>query len=418
MAFSFNSFVLFFAILLSTSYAQNGLILPIRKDTNTLQHYTSILMGSNRATVNAVIDLSERFLWFECDNYTSSTYAPIPCNSQKCEIAKGSGCLVECQGPQRPGCTNNTCGASPFNPFESFIPSGTSGEDTLYSNDHIQVPQFSFACTVSDYSKGLASGTTGILGLARTQISLHKQVANKLNLPDKFSLCLPSSGLGKLYVGGGSSSKSDVSKSLITTPLIINPVGTGPAISVQGEPSDEYFINVKSIRVQGEPLSVKSSYFNIDKDGVGGNKINTMINFTTLHSSIYKPLTRAFVKAASDMKIKSVDAVAPFRACFSSSTISKTSTGPSVPIIELVLPGNDVSWKIYGANSMFQVNKNVICLAFVDGGSSRRTSIFPSTSIVIGTYQLEDNLLEFDLVSSQLRFSSSLLVQNKTCSRL
>ncbi|CAA2962641.1 basic 7S globulin-like, partial [Olea europaea subsp. europaea] len=244
--------------------------------------------------------------------------------------------------------------------------------------------------------KGLASGTTGILGLARTEISLQKRVAEELNLPEKFSLRLPSSGLGKLYVGGGSSSKSDVSKSLLTTPLIINPVSTGPAVFVQGEPSDEYFINVQSIKVQGKPLSVKSSYFTIDNDGVGGTKISNINNFTSLHSSIYKTLNRAFVKAASDMKIKSVNAVAPFRACFSSSTISTTATGPFVPTIELVFPWNDVSWKIYGANSMFTVNKNVMCLAFVNGGSSRRTSIFPSISIIIGTYQLEDNLLEFD----------------------
>ncbi|CAI9786945.1 unnamed protein product [Fraxinus pennsylvanica] len=380
MASSLNSFLFFFVILVSTSYAQNGLNLPIRKDATTLQYYTTLEMGSTRATVNAVIDLGAQFFWFDCDNYSSSHYVPIPCGSQKCELAKGIGW------------------------FE---------EDTLYSKDHVEVPQFPYACMNMRFSEGLASGTSGILGLARTEISLHKQVANKFNLPDKFSLCLPSSGLGKLYVGGGSSSKSDVSKSLITTTLIVNPVSTAPTYTV-GDPSDEYFINVLSIRVHGGPLSVKSSYFTIDKHGVGGTKISTVNNFTTLHSSIYKPFTRAFVKAASDMKIKSVDAVAPFRACFSSSTVSTTTTttGPSVPTIELVLPGNDVSWKIYGANSMFAVNKNVICLAFVDGGSS------PRTSIVIGAYQLEDNLLEFDLVSSQLRFSSSLLVQNKTCSRL
>ncbi|KAL2469952.1 Eukaryotic aspartyl protease family protein [Abeliophyllum distichum] len=336
-------------------------------------------MGSNRTTVNAVIDLQERSLWFGCDNYTSSTYVPIPCNSPKCEIANGNSCQG-CNGPLRPGCTNNTCGGSPFSPYQGFALSGGLAEDTLYSKNHVEV-------------------------------------ANKLNLPDKFSLCLPSSGLGKLYIGGGSSSKSDVSKLLITTPLIINSVSTGP-IFIQGVPSVEYFINVQSIRVHGEPLSVKSSYFTIGKDGYGGTKISTTNNFTTVYSSIYKPLTRAFIKAASDMKIKSVEAVAPFRACFSSSTISTTNTGPSVPIIELVLPGNDVSWKIYGANSMFPVSKNVMCLAFVDGGSSRRSSIFPSTSIIIGAYQLENNLLEFDLVSSQLHFSSSLLVQNKTCSRL
>ncbi|KAL2458616.1 Eukaryotic aspartyl protease family protein [Forsythia ovata] len=410
MASSFNSFLFFLAILVSTSYAQNGLVLPIRKDTNTLQYYTSIEMGSNRATVNAVINLGAQFLWFDCDDYTSSTYAPIPCDSKKCEIAKGIGC-VGCNMPPRPGCTNNTCGASPYNPFQDVLVSQGFAEDTLYSKDRVEVPQFPFSCMNTRFLEGLASGTNGMLGLARTEISLHKQVANKLNLPDKFSLCLPSSGLGKLYIGGGSSSKSDVTKSLITTPLIINPVSTAPAYTV-GDPSDEYFINVQSIRVQGEPLSVKSSYFTIDKDGVGGTKISTINNFTAVHSSIYKPLARAFVKAASDMKIKSVDAVAPFRACFSSSTISTASTGPSVPTIELVLPGNDVSWKIYGANSMFPVNKNVMCLAFVDGGSS------PRTSIVIGAYQLEDNLLEFDLVSSQLLFSSSLLLQNKTCSRL
>ncbi|KAL2458615.1 Eukaryotic aspartyl protease family protein [Forsythia ovata] len=416
MASSFNSVFFFVIIFVSTSYAQNGLILPVRKDTNTLQHYTSIQMGSNRTTVNAVIDLQEQSLWFGCDNYSSSTYVPIPCNSPKCEIANGNSCQG-CNGPLRPGCTNNTCGGSPYSPYQGFALSGGLAEDTLYSKNHVEVPQLTFSCVYTYSLVGLASGTTGILGLARTEISLHKQVANKLNLPDKFSLCLPSSGLGKLYIGGGLSRKSDVSKLLITTPLIINPVSTGP-IFIQGVPSVEYFINVQSIRVHGEPLSVKSSYFTIGKDGYGGTKISTTNNFTTVYSSIYKPLTRAFVKAASDMKIKSVEAVAPFRACFSSSTISTTATGPSVPIIELVLPGNDVSWKIYGANSMFPVSKNVMCLAFVDGGSSRRSSIFPSTSIIIGAYQLEDNLLEFDLVSSQLHFSSSLLVQNKACSRL
>ncbi|XP_022874127.1 basic 7S globulin-like [Olea europaea var. sylvestris] len=273
MAASLNSFLFFVAILVYTSYAQNGLNLPIRKDATTLQYYTTLEMGSTRATVNAVIDLGAQFFWFDCDNYTSSTYVPIPCGSQKCELAKGSGC-IGCNMPPRPGCTNDTCGASAYNPFQDVLVSQGFEEDTLYSKDHVEVPQFPYACMNTRFSEGLASGTSGILGLARTEISLHKQVANKFNLPDKFSLCLPSSGLGKLYVGGGSSSKSDVSKSLITTPLIINPVSTAPIYTV-GDPSDEYFINVQSIRIHGEPLSVKSSYFTIDKDGVGGTKIST-----------------------------------------------------------------------------------------------------------------------------------------------
>ncbi|KAK4425753.1 putative aspartic proteinase GIP2 [Sesamum alatum] len=412
MASSSHYSILFvLAILISASSAQNGLILPLRKDAKTSQFYTTLELGSNRATLTPIIDLGAQFSWFQCDNYVSSTYSPIPCDSRKCEIARGIGC-VGCNGPVRPGCTNDTCGASAWNPFQGALVSEGFGEDTLYAKNQRPVSEYTFSCMESRFMEGLASGANGLVGLARTEISLHKQVANKFNLPDRFSLCFPSSGLGKLSIGGPSSSTiSTISKSLKATPLIVNPVSTAPAFTV-GDPSDEYFIDVKSIRVGGETLSVKNSYFSIDKDGVGGTKISTIQNFTALHNSIYKPLTRAFTKAASDMKIKSVAAVEPFRACFSSDSISRTPAGPSVPTIDLILPGNDIYWRISGANSMVEVDERRMCLAFVDGGSN------PRTSVVIGAHQLEENFLEFDLVSSQLKFSSSLLVQNQSCSRL
>ncbi|KAL2229863.1 basic 7S globulin-like [Sesamum indicum] len=411
MASSHCSILFLLAILISASSAQNGLILPIRKDAKTSQFYTTVELGSNRAAITPIIDLGAQLSWFQCDNYVSSTYSPIPCGSRKCEIAGGSGC-VSCNGPLRPGCTNDTCSAPAFNPFQDVFVAEFFGEDTLYAKNQQPVPEYIFSCMESRFMEGLATGANGLVGLARTEISLHKQVANKFNLPNRFSVCFPSSGLGKLSIGGPSSSTiSTISKSLKATPLIVNPVSTAPAFTV-GDPSDEYFIDVKSIRVGGETLSVKNSYFSIDKDGVGGTKISTIHNFTALHNSIYKPLARAFTKAAADMKIKSVAAVEPFRACFSSDSISKTPAGPSVPTIDLVLPGNDLYWRIHGANSMVEVNQRTTCLAFVDGGSN------PRTSVVIGAHQLEENFLEFDLVSSQLKFSSSLLVQNQSCSRL
>ncbi|KAL2229864.1 basic 7S globulin 2-like [Sesamum indicum] len=405
---SFSSSLFFLAILFSAAHAQHGLVLPIQKDAKTSQFYATIQMGSNRTKINTVIDLGAQFLWFACNDYASTTYAPIPCGSSKCETARGMGC-VSCNLPPRPGCTNDTCASPAYNPFQDALVAEGFAEDTLYSKNQVAVPQFLFSCMDSGYLEGLATGATGLLGLARTEISFHKQVTGKLNLLDKFSLCLPSSGLGKLSIGP--SAKSGIPKSLKSTPLIINPVSNAP-ISSENEPSDEYFIDVKSIKVGGKTLSVKDSYFSIDKNGVGGTKISTIQNYTALHNSIYKPLTRAFVKAASNMKIKRVAAIPPFRACFSSDSISKTTAGPSAPTIDLVLPGNDVYWRINGGNSLVEIDQKTTCLAFVDGGSNTRTSI------VIGAHQLEENLLEFDLVSSQLRFSSSLLVQNKSCSRL
>ena len=64
---------------------------------------------------------------------------------------------------------------------------------------------------------------------------------------------------------------------------------------------------------------------------------------------------------------------------------------------------------MFGANSMVQVNDNVLCLGIVNGGEKA------TTSIVIGGYQLEDNLLQFDLASSRLGFSSLLYGSMTTC---
>ncbi|KAE9453188.1 hypothetical protein C3L33_14945, partial [Rhododendron williamsianum] len=75
----------------------------------------------------------------------------------------------------------------------------------------------------------------------------------------------------------------------------------------------------------------------------------------------------------------------------------------------IVNPSESVYWTIFGSNSMVQVSDKVLCLGFVDGGLN------PRTSIVIGGYQIEDNLLQFDLAASRLGFSSSLFFRQTTC---
>lgn len=101
--------------------------------------------------------------------------------------------------------------------------------------------------------------------------------------------------------------------------------------------------------------------------------------------------------------------MAPFQVCYDINSFSSTRVGPGVPAIDLVLQNEEVYWRMFGANSMVQVNEDVICLGFVDGGDN------PRTAIVIGGYQLENNLLQFDLARSRLGFSSSLLFRQTTC---
>ncbi|KAG4929243.1 hypothetical protein AAZX31_17G016100 [Glycine max] len=434
-------FFLFSAPLLSVLWSCSSVsalkprafILPIEKDPTTLQYSTSIDMGTPPLTLDLVIDIRERFLWFECGNdYNSSTYYPVRCGTKKCKKAKGTACITCTNHPLKTGCTNNTCGVDPFNPFGEFFVSGDVGEDILSSlhstsgaraPSTLHVPRFVSTCVYPDkfgvegFLQGLAKGKKGVLGLARTAISLPTQLAAKYNLEPKFALCLPSTSkynkLGDLFVGGGPYylPPHDASKFLSYTPILTNPQSTGPIFDA--DPSSEYFIDVKSIKLDGKIVNVNTSLLSIDRQGNGGCKLSTVVPYTKFHTSIYQPLVNDFVKQAALRKIKRVTSVAPFGACFDSRTIGKTVTGPNVPTIDLVLKGG-VQWRIYGANSMVKVSKNVLCLGFVDGGLEPGSPI--ATSIVIGGYQMEDNLLEFDLVSSKLGFSSSLLLHMASCS--
>ncbi|XP_058076993.1 probable aspartic proteinase GIP2 [Magnolia sinica] len=200
----------------------------------------------------------------------------------------------------------------------------------------------------------------------------------------------------------------EVSNSLIYTPLLINPVSTA-GVSTKGEPSVEYFICVKSIKINEKTALLKASLLSIDNNGFGGTKISTVNPYTTLEASIYKAFSEAFIKEAISMNITRVAPVAPFDVCFSSKSMVSTRVGPRVPTLDLVLQSETVYWRIFGANSIVYVNNDVACLAFVDGGSN------PRTSIVIGGYQLENNLLQFDLATSRLGFTSSLLFRQTTC---
>ena len=99
----------------------------------------------------------------------------------------------------------------------------------------------------------------------------------------------------------------------------------------------------------------------------------------------------------------------PFEACYAAGSLGSTRVGPAVPQIDLVLDNKGAVWSIFGSNSMVVVRDGVYCLGFVDGGE------IPMTSIVIGGHQIEDNLLQFDLASLRLGFSSSLLFRQTTC---
>ena len=420
--FLFFSFLLFIsASYAGTSFRPAALVIPVSKDASTLQYLTTIHQRTPLVPLKFVVDLGGQFLWVDCGrNYVSSSYRPARCLSAQCSLARASGC-GECFSAAGPGCNNNTCSLFPDN---TVTRTGTGGElaqdvvsfkSTDGSNPGrvVYVSKFIFSCSSAFLLEGLAGGVVGMAGLGRTKIGLPSQLASAFSFHRKFAICLSSStaAYGAVLFGGGPYRLLpgiDASQSLTYTPLFINPVSTASVYSGD-EPSAEYFIGVKSVKINGKAIKFDKSLLSIDEEGVGGTKISTVNPYTVLDSSIYKAFTKAFIKAAAAMNITRAAVVAPFDVCFSSKNVHSTRVGPSVPSIDLVLQNKSVFWRIVGANSMVYVRDKVLCLGFVDGG------VNPRTSIVIGGKQLEDNLLQFDIATSKLGFSSSLRFRQTTC---
>lgn len=427
MAFISYYLILFCSLLLSisscigqTSPQTKSLILPVTKDSSTLQYLTQIGQRTPLVSIKLTIHLGGQTLWVDCENgYVSSTYRPARCGSTQCTVSEVNTC-GNCTTAPKIGCNNDACYNTPENPFiKTLYSGGEINEDVLsiQSTDgsnpgkFVKIPSFIFTCVPTFLTEGLASGVKGTVGLGRNRIALPSQLAEIFSFPRKFAVCLSSSTQSSGVITFGDSPymmlpNIDISKDLIFTPLITNPFGTG-SVPFLNESSSEYFIGVKSIRVNGKPVTINKKLLAIDKRGNGGTKISTGSPYSILESTIYDALTKAFINELSNAT--RVAAVAPFETCFRSKSIGSTRVGPAVPAIDFVLQTTRVYWRIFGSNSMVKVSQNVICLGFMNGGFK------PTTSIVIGGYQLEDNLLQFDLATSTLDFSSSLLLHQTTC---
>lgn len=339
-------------------------------------------MGYNLAPLKLVVDVGGPFLWAD---WASSSRGSIPCGSLKCSMANPKGCTS--------GASNEICDLQFENPVSKLAGSGVLKEDTIAvelidepntGSFLSHVPNFLFSFAPSFLFQGLGNGVNGVLGLGNSRISLPSQLANTFGLPRKFAVCLSSSN-GAIISGD---TPYDVSRSMMYTPLISHENGT----------TQEYYINVKSIKINDKKLPLNTSLLFLDQEVEGGTKISTIVPYTTMKTTIYQPFLDSYLEIAASMGMTRVDPVAPFEVCFK-------DAGADVPRVEFVLQSEMVKWRM---NSMVKVSDGVMCLGFLDGGLGQRASV------VIGGYQLEDNLLEFNLGTSMLGFTS--LMADTSCS--
>ncbi|KAH7404760.1 hypothetical protein KP509_15G041300 [Ceratopteris richardii] len=411
----------------ATSFRPKALLSPISFDASTSLY--SISLGNK---YSLLLDLENSVFWIDCVHppYSSSTMSLARCHGAVCNMASVCNSLIcdgggapgcaTCFGPPSPVCQNSSCSPSISNSAISTSTVSTLWTDTfsVLSTDGrnpgpiVDVPKLPFACAddLLITNNSVPAGVVGDAALSRAKIALPSQLAAKLSLKRKFTYCLPSTSSGKGVLFFGDSPivflpSIDFSNNFKYTPLLTDP----------SQP-DSYMIGITGISVNGVKLKIDSDLLKIKNDGtgstIGGTIITSTERYTQLESSIYDALAREFKAAANARGIKDAPAVSPFDTCFDASTASSTRIGYNVPEIDLSLKGSGgVVWPIFGANSVVSVQDDkVICLAFL------RRKQYETRAVVIGTFQQQDALMQFDLATSRLGFVPTLLGRMATCS--
>ncbi|KAL3538058.1 hypothetical protein ACH5RR_001424 [Cinchona calisaya] len=405
---------LFSLISISKSHAiraffkTNALVFPVRKDPSTSLHVAYILKRTPLVKKPFLVDLNGKYLWVNCEkNYSSSTYTAPSCHSTHCSRAGIHYCHKCSFNITRPGCHNNSCFVLTKNPLTRRNAIAELAQDVLSiqstqgskSGPPVRVPNFLFACAPSSLLKRPIPKTVqGVAGFGHSPLALPLQLASHFGFSPVFALCLSPSikKYGVIFIGNGPyvirPGLIDISRPIVYTPLTIGSQG-------------EYFILVRLIKINNKPLRLKSASFSESKTFLR-TTISTTTQYTSFEHSLFKIFTKFFLKQLSG-RVVLVKPVTPFEVCFNSNFSTSNKTGPEVPKIDFVLQNRN-SW-ICGANSIVRAQPNLYCLAFVNGGSNAKASI------LIGTHQLENNLLQFDLARSRLGFTSSLLLRETSC---
>ncbi|KAM0033095.1 putative aspartic peptidase A1 family, aspartic peptidase domain superfamily, xylanase inhibitor [Helianthus debilis subsp. tardiflorus] len=414
----FFLFVFFSCNVLAQYTRFNTSVIPVTKDAKTSLHKISWFLKKRTwdGEPYYLVDLDAPFTWQDCVVRRSPIACgleegcrfPLRCDHNFCKEAHSyiNPTCPSLNITSKYGC--NICAVTPLNPISNSCKLSQLTTDLvqLYGTDGrnpsiISYPpfgtEFVVSCAPSSLLRSFPKDVTGVASFSWSTLSFPGQVHNP-KVTNKFVLCLPNSSnsktLGVIFLGEGpfyftSFPKLDLRSILSYTPMVR-----------KSKKSLGYYIGIKKISIKeiSIPLpSLKS----------GSVKLSTVTPYTTLRSDIYKAFVTIFSMATKSIpRLKSVQ---PFSYCLKSSAVGSVEKGFRVPKIDLETESGKI-WTIYGDNLMKRVGNGTACLALIDGGSKMKDAI------VVGTFQMENNFLYFDLVNQKLGFSSSLLARGTSCS--
>ncbi|KAK3166454.1 hypothetical protein QOZ80_1AG0046000 [Eleusine coracana subsp. coracana] len=366
---------------------------PVTKDPVTLLYTIPI-----RDNADLVVDTAGPLVWSTCaDDHLAASFK---CNDPVCKIANayhaptcGRKVIRRCKKAKR-------CVAYPYNPVTGRCAAARLVHTRVVVNStdgRNPVGQVSIravkACAPKELLASLPAHAEGVAGLAGSGMALPAQIAASHNVPNNFMLCLPRHGEGEgvAVFGGGpfflpEAPQTDVTSTLAFTPLVTN----------KDNPTMHY-ISVKAIAM--DQTQVPLPGYALSSSNASA-VICTRVPYTLLRPDVYRPVVDAFAKALARNDARVPGVSSGFELCYSSDMLGNTH---AVPTVVLMLHGGK-NWTIGGSNSMVDVGHKTACLALVEMKGVKAGDA-NAPALLIGGFQMENNLVHFDLEKKQLGFA-------------
>ncbi|XP_051129145.1 aspartyl protease family protein At5g10770-like isoform X2 [Andrographis paniculata] len=342
-------------------------------------YYTRIGLGTPPTYHLVVVDTGSSFSWIQCqpcatychpqagslfDPSASGTYEELSCNTSQCSS-------LEVATLNSPTCSSSNICQYTATYGDQSLSMGYLSRDTL-SFSMESLPGFVFGCGQENY--GLFGRSSGLIGLARNELSMLSQLSFKYE--NSFSYCLPTSTvIGKTGTGGflsiGSSSDS--------------PSKFTPMLSDSRDPG-LYFLKLSAISVSGKPLPLDASAYGVSTIIDSGTAI------TRLATPVYSALREELVKIIST-KFSTVEAVSLLDACFNGTS---DEISHIVPPVQMIFEGG-AELGLEPRNVIIEVMEGTTCLSF--SGSSNDMAI-------IGNQQQQTFEVVYDVANSRIGFSA------------
>ncbi|KAG6557482.1 hypothetical protein Mapa_000755 [Marchantia paleacea] len=313
----------------------------------------TISLGTPPQTKTAIVDTGSDLVWLQCAPCTSCYRQPNPVfdPSKSSTYKKVRFFSFLCFELPSISYSGGYCSYR-YGYGDQSTTQGDFALDTLtltaVDGSTQTVPNFAFGC--GHKNQGTFSGTDGLVGLGRGDVSFNEQIGSLIG--SKFSYCLvdlfSSAAESSPLIFGDAAVSTAEGLGLKYTPLVRNPSA-----------DTFYYVKLNGIAVNHQPVAgIPSNAFKLDIfTGRGGVILDSGTTITHLIQSAYAPLLSTLQSLIAYAQVDGSQIGLDL--CYDLSGVAS----PSFPAVTLQFQGVDV---VLPANNVFlQVdNRGTTCLAF------------------------------------------------------